>query len=54
MKLHVRTILVKQLLQRVVIMALKTVLEIGSWDGTGSTQCFIEGMKEHDNKRLVV
>jgi hypothetical protein len=32
---------------------IKTVLEIGSWDGTGSTQCFIEGMKEHDNKRLV-
>jgi hypothetical protein len=24
---------------------LQKVLEIGSWDGTGSTQCFIEGMK---------
>ena len=28
------------------------ILEIGSWDGTGSTQCFIEGMKDLDNKSL--
>lgn len=28
-------------------------LEIGSWDGTGSTQCFIEGMKDFSEKRLV-
>lgn len=32
---------------------IKTALEIGSWDGTGSTQCLIEGMEKHDNKRLV-
>jgi hypothetical protein len=24
---------------------LQTILEIGSWDGTGSTRCFIEGLK---------
>lgn len=24
----------------------RTNLEIGSWDGTGSTQCFIDGMKD--------
>lgn len=27
-------------------------LEIGSWDGTGSTQCFIEGMKPFQTKSL--
>lgn len=27
-------------------------LEIGSWDGTGSTQCFIEGMKDLSNPQL--
>jgi len=32
---------------------IQTVLEIGSWDGTGSTQCFIEGMEDFDNKRLI-
>ena len=32
---------------------IQTVLEIGSWDGTGSTQCFIEGMEDLDNKRLI-
>lgn len=31
---------------------LQKVLEIGSWDGTGSTQCFIEGMKELENPDL--
>ena len=31
---------------------LKNNLEIGSWDGTGSTQCFIEGMKDFDTKSL--
>jgi hypothetical protein len=29
------------------------ILEIGSWDGTGSTQCFIEGMQDLDNKHLI-
>lgn len=31
---------------------LKKVLEIGSWDGTGSTQCFIEGMKDLPGRSL--
>lgn len=31
---------------------LQTILEIGSWDGTGSTQCFIEGMKNFKTPRL--
>ena len=31
---------------------LKTNLEIGSWDGTGSTKCFIEGMKDFPEKSL--
>tara|TARA_R100000657_G_C4654420_1_gene98492 strand:+ start:427 stop:1113 length:687 start_codon:yes stop_codon:yes gene_type:complete len=31
---------------------LKNNLEIGAWDGTGATQCFIEGMKDFDNKSL--
>lgn len=28
-------------------------LEIGSWDGLGSTQCFIEAMKDFQEKELV-
>lgn len=32
---------------------IKKILEIGSWDGTGSTQCFIEGMKDFDEKELI-
>ncbi len=32
--------------------SLNKILEIGSWDGTGSTQCFIEGMKDFENKSL--
>jgi hypothetical protein len=28
-------------------------LEIGSWDGTGSTSCFIEGMKDLNSPKLV-
>ncbi len=31
---------------------LYNILEIGSWDGTGSTQCFIEGLKSFDTKKL--
>tara|TARA_R110001583_G_scaffold44550_2_gene141253 strand:+ start:3745 stop:4497 length:753 start_codon:yes stop_codon:yes gene_type:complete len=31
---------------------LKTNLEIGSWDGTGATRCFIEGMKDFPEKSL--
>ena len=31
---------------------LNRILEIGSWDGTGSTQCFIEGMQGLDNPEL--
>jgi hypothetical protein len=31
---------------------LKTNLEIGSWSGAGSTQCFIEGMKDFPEKSL--
>ena len=31
---------------------LQRVLEIGSWDGTGSTQCFIQGMKDLENPDL--
>ena len=31
---------------------LKTNLEIGSWDGSGSTKCFIEGMKDFPEKSL--
>jgi hypothetical protein len=31
---------------------LQTILEIGSWDGTGSTQCFIEAMKTLQNPKL--
>jgi hypothetical protein len=31
---------------------LQTILEIGSWDGTGSTQCFIEGLKNITNPKL--
>lgn len=31
---------------------LQKVLEIGSWDGTGSTQCFIQGMKGLKNPDL--
>jgi len=31
---------------------IKSALEIGSWDGTGSTSCFIEGMENFDNKNL--
>lgn len=29
-------------------LKLKKCLEIGSWDGTGSTKCFIEGMQYND------
>ena len=32
---------------------LQTILEIGSWDGTGSTQCFIEALKTAKSPRLV-
>lgn len=32
---------------------LQTILEIGSWDGTGSTQCFIEALKAAESPRLV-
>lgn len=32
---------------------LRRVLEIGSWDGTGSTSCFIEGMENLQDKLLV-
>ena len=32
---------------------LRKVLEIGSWDGTGSTQCFIEGMKDLEGDKLL-
>ncbi|CAB5226431.1 hypothetical protein UFOVP760_207 [uncultured Caudovirales phage] len=31
---------------------LQKVLEIGSWDGTGSTQCFIKGMMELEEPSL--
>lgn len=31
---------------------IKKILEIGSWDGTGSTLCFIEGMLGFDDKHL--
>lgn len=31
---------------------IENILEIGSWDGTGSTSCFIEAMKYFDNKSL--
>ena len=33
-------------------LKLKNILEIGSWDGTGSTQCFIEGMNDFTDKKL--
>lgn len=32
---------------------LQNCLEIGSWDGQGSTQCFIEGMKHNDPIQLM-
>jgi hypothetical protein len=32
---------------------LNKILEIGSWDGTGSTQCFIEGMRDLVSPKLV-
>lgn len=31
---------------------LQTILEIGSWDGTGSTQCFIEALKALEDPKL--
>jgi hypothetical protein len=31
---------------------LQTILEIGSWDGTGSTKCFIEGLKTLKTPKL--
>jgi len=31
---------------------LQTILEIGSWDGTGSTKCFIEGLKTLKEPKL--
>jgi len=31
---------------------LQTILEIGSWDGTGSTRCFIEGLKKLKSPKL--
>lgn len=31
---------------------LQTILEIGSWDGTGSTQCFIEALKDVEDPKL--
>lgn len=31
---------------------LQTILEIGSWDGTGSTQCFIEALKNVKEPKL--
>lgn len=34
-------------------LKLLKVLEIGSWDGTGSTQCFIEGMKDLPGDKLL-
>ena len=35
-------------------LKLRKILEIGSWDGTGSTQCFIAALKEiEDNKELI-
>lgn len=43
----------KAIIDTVSNYGIKTVLEIGSWDGTGSTQCFIEGMEKLDNKRLI-
>lgn len=33
-------------------LGLRRVLEIGSWDGTGSTSCFIEGMENLSDKSL--
>jgi hypothetical protein len=33
--------------------SLQTILEIGSWDGTGSTKCFIEALKKAENPKLV-
>lgn len=32
---------------------LESILEIGSWDGTGSTQCFIEALRNQPNPSLV-
>jgi hypothetical protein len=34
------------------IIGLKNNLEIGAWDGSGATQCFIEGMKGFEEKSL--
>jgi len=31
---------------------LRTNLDIGAWDGTGATECFIEGMKDFPDKSL--
>lgn len=31
---------------------IQNILEIGSWDGTGSTSCFIEAMGDFDKKSL--
>ena len=31
---------------------LRTNLEIGSWDGTGATRCFIDAMKDFSEKSL--
>jgi len=36
----------KSIINTVRQLNLQRNLEIGSWDGTGSTQCFIEGMKD--------
>ena len=34
------------------ILGLKNNLEIGAWDGSGSTQCFIQGMEDFEEKSL--
>ena len=43
----------KAIIDTVANNKIQTVVEIGSWDGTGSTQCFIEGMQNFENKRLI-
>ena len=40
------------IIQYVRELDLKTNLEIGSWDGTGATKCFIDAMKDFPEKSL--
>jgi len=42
----------KTIIETVKEYNLKNILEIGSWDGTGSTQCFIEGMQSLKDPQL--